>query len=88
MTKKVTDLHDIPNDIKEANTVIKVLFFWLEPQGQVTMSLREIAEALGFSVTGVFTAYHTLKDMGYLKEVVASKGSIPPTFEVNKKRTD
>ena len=84
----MTTLPDIPTAVMTGTPTTKVLYFWLRDAGQVTMSIRDIADSLGMNDKNMYEAYDLLKESGLLNEVEAAKGNQPATFEIREQKKD
>ena len=85
MTEPLTDLPHLPEGLKKAKATTKMLYLWLEPQGKVSYSMREMMEELKMATQSMQDAVDKLKEIGLWHEITPRRGRIPATFYVGDK---
>lgn len=62
--------------------LVKFLYFWLEPQGEVRFSTREIAEATGISQGSALMSLRRLREVGLVEDVGEQRERVRSTYRV------
>lgn len=79
-----TDPPPLPPDLRAEAPTTKLLFVWLEPQGVVAYTVRELAELLGVATQSVQTALTRLRELGLLEDIEPASGSAPGRYNVGR----
>lgn len=74
MPPRCRDVAGLPEPLKNASPTIKLLWLWLEPQGVVDYSQREIAAALGVEQRSLPGALRELRRLGLLEDLERAPG--------------
>lgn len=74
----------LPERLLAKPPTTKLLYAWLEPQGAVSYSVREVAEALELSHKAVQDGLTHLREAGLLADVVKPKGARKGVFRVRR----
>lgn len=74
MPPRRRDVAGLPEPLKDASPTVKLLWLWLEPQGVVDYSQREIAAALGVEQRSLPGALRELRQLGLLEDLERAPG--------------
>lgn len=77
-----TDPPPLPSSLQAEAPTTKLLFVWLEPQGEVGYTVRELAELLSVSPGSVQTSLTRLRVLNLLKDTKAASGSAPGRYRI------
>ena len=80
----LTDPPPLPPDLKDEAPITKAVFLWLEPQGEVSYSVRDITELLGVAQHSAQTALTRLRELGLLVDLEPARGRAAGRFRVMK----
>ena len=72
-----TDPPPLPPALQAEAPTTKLLFVWLGPQGEVSYTVRKLAELLSVSTGSVQTALTCLRELGLIEDIKPSRGSAP-----------
>ena len=64
-----TDPPPLPPALKDEAPTTKLLYVWLGPQGEVSYTVRELAELSGVTPTSVQAALTRLRELGLLEHI-------------------
>lgn len=78
-----TEPPTLPEALLGESPLVKFLWAWLLPLGEVRLSTREVGALTGLSQPAVASALSRLKNIGLLTYLEASRGSAPPTLRAN-----
>ena len=81
---KKTEPVPLPEALRAETPVTKLLFVWLRAQGEVSYTVRELAELLSLSTGSVQTALTSLRELGLLTDLKFASGSAPGRYRVRK----
>ncbi len=73
-----------PPALKDKAPTTKLLFVWLGPQGEVSYTVRELAELLGVTPPSVEAALTRLRELGLIDDVKLARGSAPGHYRVKR----
>ena len=79
-----TEPPPLPPDFKDEAPITKAVFLWLEPQGEVSHSVRDIAEALGVAQHSAQTALARLRELGLLIDLEPARGNAPGRYRTKR----
>lgn len=74
MPPRRRDVAGLPEPLRDASPTIKLLWLWLEPQGVVDYSQREIAAALGVEQRSLPGALRVLRRLELLEDLERAPG--------------
>ena len=74
MPPRRTAAPGLPHILKDEAPTVKLLWLWLEPQGVVDYSQREMAAALGFDVKAVGAALARLRALELVDDLERAPG--------------
>lgn len=77
-----------PEELLEAAPSVKVIYLWLLPQGEVSYSIDDVAEALGFTRDTATDALKALRVADLLVDVEAARPRHKGTFYVKTSEAD
>ena len=79
-----TDPPLLPPALKDEAPTTKLLYVWLGPQGEVSYTVRELAELLSLSTGSVQTALTRLRELGLIEDVKLARGSASGRYRIKR----
>lgn len=74
MPPRRRDVAGLPEPLKDASPTVKLVWLWLEPQGVVDYSQREVAAALGIEQRSLPGALRKLRELELLEDLERAPG--------------
>ena len=74
----------LPPDLKDEAPITKAVFLWLEPQGEVSYSVRDITELLGVAQHSAQTALAKLRELRLLVDLEPARGNAPGRYRTKR----
>ena len=74
----------LPKSLEGEAPTTKIVFLWLEPLGEVSYSVRELAEMLYVAPNPVQNGLTRLRELGLLEDIEPASGRVAGRYRVKR----